>query len=340
MISLKEIGALCGVSESTVSKALKDHPAVSLQTRDLVKRTAREHHYFPNANVQGIQSGRSQCIGVALNNFGDAYSGRILSAAQEVLHDSGYDLIVIPWDLMAGRHEGIFDRFSCRRTDGVLLFPTGEIPDEQTRAQLKSLNGPVVQIDQSWEGESFGYVGSDNHGGGREAIRVLLERGCKRIGIVGLSGISSGAERLEGALAQLQNAGRAPEPGMILELSSDRENDEASYRILCRMLAGKQRPDGLFCFNDRIAGLAVKAAANSGLNVPQQLQIIGFGDLPLGFVCNPSLATFDQQPERIGMLAGRMLRDCIAKKDGARLHRVEVPVNLILRDSIRQPERR
>jgi len=338
MISLKEIGSLCGVSESTVSKALKDHPAVSLATRQKVQAMAREHHYVPNAHVQGIQSGRSQCIGVAINDFGDPYSGRILCAAQEVLHEKGYDLIIIPWDLMVGKNEGLFDRFACRRTDGVLLFPTAEIPDAKTIAQLKSLDGPVVQVDQCWQGEQFGYVGSANDEGGAEAVDALVARGCRRIGIVGYSRISSGTERMQGALAALEKHGLAPDKSLLLDLSSEKETDEDSRRLLAEYFRQENRPDGVFCFNDRVAALAQKEAHEAGLRIPDDLQLIGFGNLPVGMLTSPTLTTFDQQPELVGRKAGEMLLQYIEGKNGRNLagKRVVVPVRMVPRDSIRR----
>ncbi len=333
MISLKEIGALCGVSESTVSKALKDHPAVSAATKEKVKAVARKHHYQPNANVQGIQSGRSQCIGVAINNFGDPYSGAILSAAQEILHDSGYDLIVIPWDLMVGRNEGIFDRFACRRADGVLLFPTSKVPDAKTISQLKGLDSPVIQIDQSWDGEEFGYVGSDNHSGGRDAIRLLLRGGCSQIGIIGYPGVSSGTERLAGALNELANRKVEINPKHILELSSEKEDDEESCRLLGEYFSSCDKPDGIFCFNDRIGVLAIKVAKKHGLSIPDELQVVGFGNLPVSFLNAPSLTTFEQQPHLIGKTAGQMLLDCINQKNNVSGKRVEIAVKAVRRES-------
>ncbi len=342
MISLKEIGRLCGVSESTVSKALKDHPAVSQKTRQHVQEVARKHHYVPNAHVQGIQSGRSQCIGVAVNDFGDPYSGRILCAAQEVLHEKGFDLIIIPWDLMVGKNEGLFDRFACRRTDGVLLFPTAEIPDTKTIAQLKSLDGPVVQIDQCWQNERFGYVGSANEDGGSQAIEALAKRGCRRIGMIGYGRISSGRERLQGALNALQKNGLFMDQSLFLDLGSDKEDDQKSRSLLSKYFKQKKQPDGIFCFNDRIAALAIKEAKAAGLTIPDDLQVIGFGNLPVGRLISPALTTFDQQPELIGRKAAELLLnhiDATARKADAGV-RIVVPVKLVEQGSTCNPGRR
>lgn len=334
MISLKEIGAICGVSESTVSKALKDHPAVSAKTRQKVQAVAREHHYMPNANVQGIQSGRSYCIGVALNDFGDPYTGRILGAAQEVLHNEGYDLIVIPWDLMAGRNEGLFDRFACRRTDGVLLFPTAKIPEGKTIAQLKSLGGVVVQIDQIWDGEGFCYVGSDNFGGGKAAVEALSGCGCRRIGVIGYGCISSGSERQAGALAALEDMGFPLHESLFLDLASEKEGDEQSFLQICEYLSQDERPDGVFCFNDRIGALTVKAAHVLGLEVPDDIQVVGFGNLPVSSLMQPSLATFEQYPDRIGRRAAQMLLGRIGGDLTAEPLSSTIGVDIIMRGSV------
>lgn len=313
MISLKEIGRLCGVSESTVSKALKDHPAVSAATRRRVQEVAREHHYLPNAHVQGIQSGQSRCIGVALNDFGDPYSGAIMRGAQRVLHERGYDVLVIPWDLMVDRHEGVFDRFASRRVDGVLLFPPAQPPTPEMLGQLNAMGAAVVLIDQTWEGCRYDYVGSDNVGGGRAAARLLLDHGCRRIGLLGMTGVSSGRERVQGVLDELSATGNKKRLVTRVDLVSTDPDDARNRRDIESVFGRNETPDGLICFNDWVAMLALNIAQERGLAVPQELEIVGFGNLPESRLTRPALTTFDQQPEWIGQLAAQRLIDRIRK---------------------------
>jgi LacI family transcriptional regulator len=335
MISLKEIGKLCGVSESTVSKALKDHPAVSVQTRQRVQQTARQHHYRPNAQVQSIQSGRSRLIGVAINDFGDPYSSTILRTAQANLHAHGYDMLVIPWDLMADRHENIFDRFACRRTDGLLLFPPAQKPDSNLLSQLKSMGDAIVLIDQFWDDLDCHYVGSDNLQGATQAVQCLLERGADKIAMVTFSDISSGMERMLGAQAALKCAGINANSHHFLELSS-RSTDALIYeQIRNQFFAGNRHPDGLICFRDHVAMIALNVILDAGLSVPEDVQVMGFGNIPASSLCRPALSTMEQHPQVMGSHAAKLLLASIEKKARSKPQKITVPMDLIERQSTR-----
>ena len=98
MISLKEIGRICGLSESTVSKALKGNPAIRRATVERVTEVARKYGYQPNAAVQCMQTGQSRSIGIAYNNFCCQFAGQVMEGIQQVLHENNYDSFVIQWD--------------------------------------------------------------------------------------------------------------------------------------------------------------------------------------------------------------------------------------------------
>ena len=98
MISMKEIGRICGVAESTVSKALRGHAGIKLATRERIQEVARQYGYQPNAMVECMQTGKSRSIGIACNNFQCQFSGAIMDGIHQALHEYGYDSYVISWD--------------------------------------------------------------------------------------------------------------------------------------------------------------------------------------------------------------------------------------------------
>lgn len=112
MISLKEIGRICGLSESTVSKALKGNPAIRRSTVLRVTEVARKYGYQPNAAVQCMQTGQSRSIGIAYNNFCCQFAGQVMEGIQQVLHENNYDSFVIQWDKLVKDKIGLLGRFA------------------------------------------------------------------------------------------------------------------------------------------------------------------------------------------------------------------------------------
>ena len=123
MISMKEIGKICGVTESTVSKALRGHAGIKQATRERVAEVARKYGYQPNAMVECMQTGKSRSIGIACNNFQCMFTGAVMDGIHKTLHDYGYDSYVICWDRLVKDDIDLLSRFVRRRVDGLLLLP-------------------------------------------------------------------------------------------------------------------------------------------------------------------------------------------------------------------------
>lgn len=333
MISLKEIGRICGVAESTVSKALKDHPQIKEETRSRVQEVARKYNYQPNALVKSLQSGRSHTVGIAYNNFRDAFAGSIMNGIMERMDDAGYETLIIRWDMIVAKGAQLLTRFSQRRVDGLMLFPSTRIPTPEYLKELRAFQKPVVLIDQTWPGNEFSYVGSDNAGGAAMATRRLVESGLTKIGFIRNTAVSTGVERWDGFLTEM----RRHSLPVVEELCPDiAGTPDYGLETVRRTLSAHRRPEGFVCFNDYCALSVFKAAMELGIRVPEDLSIVGFGDLsatmpaPLG----PGLTTMDQQPDEIGRRAASMLLSHI---EGKELRRQEsrVPMRLVERGTVR-----
>ncbi len=330
MISLKEIGRICGVAESTVSKALKDHPGIKLATRKRIQEVAMAHNYQPNAMVQCIQTGKSKSIGIAYNCFKDSFAGAILDGIYKALYHHGYDSLVIPWDMMVQDNASIFTRFSRRRVDGMLMFPMARKPNMKYIEQLRSFHNPIVLIDQTWPDNAFDYVGSDNYGGAFEATNHLINLGYKEIGILAYCKVSSGKERYDGYAAAMAANGLQLKDCHIMEIE---DVTCSNYLQVKKFLEQAKRPEALLCFNDHFALDAIAAANDLGISVPEQLAVIGFGNLPFTETTRPSISTVAQHPETIGRKAVQLLLERL-KGRTSEVRSEVIPSELILRDSV------
>lgn len=331
MISMKEIGKICGISESTVSKALSGYAGIKLETRDRVREVARKYGYQPNAMVKCLQTGFSQSVGIACNHFQDLFSGAIMDGVQEVLHEVHYDSYVISWDKLVRSGENLLSRFSRRRVDGLLLLPTEQAPSALYTTQLYSFPNPVVLVDQFWGSREFDYVGSNNRDAMRELVESLIGQGYRRIGAVMYSRVSSGEERRAGFLDAMIAHNLPVNSTSLCEMNSCDGNVRCDE--IYRMLASEERPEVIVCFNDNLAIEVMNAARDIGLRVPDDLAVTGFGNLPFGNMVRPRLTTVDQQAEEIGRKAARLLLDRIRGRGDIARQEILVPAKMISRQS-------
>ncbi len=333
MISMKEIGRICGIAESTVSKALNGRPGIKAETRNRVIEVAAKYGYQPNAMVECMQTGRSRSIGIACNNFQDPFTGLALDGVHETLHQFGYDSYVIRWDKLVEDHAELLSRFARRRVDGLLLFPTARPPEQSHIAQLHAFHNPVVLIDQLWRGGEFDYVGSDNRGGMAALVELLISQGFRKIGAVTYPGVSSGEERKQGFLDTMFKYNLPVDARSLLEIRDARE----AYVEIRKLLAGDARPEALLCFNDFFATDALNAALDLGLRVPEDLAVTGFGNLPFAEKLRPHLTSVDQRIFELGERAARLLLDRIDGRETGPRRRIILPATPVIRDSSRLP---
>ena len=331
MISMKEIGKICGISESTVSKALSGYAGIKPATRDRVQEVARKYGYQPNAMVKCMQTGVSQSIGIACNHFQDLFSGAIMDGIQEVLHQAHYDSYVISWDKLVDSGENLLTRFTRRRVDGLLLLPMAQVPSASYTTQLYSFPNPVVLVDQFWGSREFDYVGSNNREAMKELVETLILLGYRKIGAVFYSKVSSGEERRAGFLDAMIAHGLPVNADSLCEVEHC-DGDMLSNEVL-RLLKSKDRPEVLVCFNDNLAVNVMNAARDIGLRIPEDLAVTGFGNLPFADMMRPRLTTVDQQAEEIGRQAARLLLDRICGRGEIKRREILIPARTILRQS-------
>ena len=333
MISLKDIARICNVSESTVSKALKQRPEIKAATRERIQMVARQNNYQPNAIVESIQTGRSRTIGIAYNNFVDSFAGGIMAGILNHLHAGGYDVMVICWDLIVAEGADVLSRFSRRRVDGLLIFPMARLPSPFYLGELRNFHNPIVVIDQTWPGNEFTFVGSDHRRGAIMATEHLIGRGVTNIGSIYCSYTSSGQERYTGFQETMARHGLPIRETGCLDLKDCFENN---YDRIRAILDRPDRPEGLVCFNDYCAFEAAAVARDLGIAIPEQLSLVGFGNLPLSSLMRPRLTTVAQFPEAIGHQAATLLMQAIGHKgQTAPPQESRTAVELIVRDSVR-----
>jgi LacI family transcriptional regulator len=192
---------------------------------------------------------------------------------------------------------------------------------------------PYVLIDRVIPGVNASYVGVKDDDLGALATEHLLAQGCRRIAHLRGPAVSTGRGRLQGYRRALERAGVKIRPEYIVEGDF---GDTGGYRAMLRLLQLSPVPDGVFCYNDPVAAGAIKAVLEAGLRVPDQIAIIGAGNVHYSDLLRVPLSTVDQSSSVIGERAAELLSEAMNARKRSEPRRVFIPPRLVVRDSSRR----
>ncbi len=306
-----DIAYLAGVSQPTVSRALRGDKSVSAATRERIRKIAEELNYTVDRNASSLRSHRSNTI--ALLFFEDPTSDdsminpfflAMLGSITRACVTGGLDLLISFQNL----HDNWPAQYRDGRADGLILLGYGDYLVYRDRLRELDRQGTHYVCWGSIDDEQRGpTIGSDNIGAGRQAGAHLIELGRQRIAFLGNVGEGSPefAERYRGLCEALGEAGLPVEPALRQDAAI---TEEAGYRAAMRLIDAGARFDGIFAASDLIAIGAMRALEQAGLSVPADVAVIGFDDIPAASLASPPLTTIMQDMKGAGeRLVGTLL---------------------------------
>ncbi len=330
----RDIADLAGVSQATVSRALRNSPLVREETRNRIHKIARELNYFVNRNAAGLRTHQSNTLALLLFEDTDGTDTTMnlffLSMLDNITRSAaklGYDVLVSLQQISDDWH---IQYQASHRADGLILLGYGDYAEYREKlAALAAANtrfviwGPLV-MDQP--GCSFG---CDNENGGYQATRHLIDLGRKRIAYIGRMARRSPehAARYAGYVRALREAGEAP----IDKLRVPADNSESlGYEAVQRLLERGESFDAVFAVTDLIAIGAMRALQEAGLRVPHDVSVVGFDDMPLAAYVTPALTTV-QQNAQIG--GARLVEGIVNLIEGKTVQSGLLAPRLVVRES-------
>ncbi|MEV6740365.1 LacI family DNA-binding transcriptional regulator [Streptomyces sp. NPDC051104] len=289
-IGIKDVAAAAGVSVTTVSHILNEVEGkrINPETRQRVIETAHRLGYAPNGLARGLRLKRSNTVGFVSDQIATTpHAGRIILGAQDAVAEHGLLLLMLNTGGDPELERKEIDLLLQRQVDGVLYASmyhrVVEVPE-----RLRTV--PTVLLDARSDDLSMPSVVPDEVQGGYTAVRELVRHGHRRIGFAtNVDDIPATHGRLEGYRRALTEAGFAHDPRLVVAETSDATG---GYRAALALLRATPRPTALFCFADRMAMGAYRAAAELELSIPADLSVIGFDDQEL--ICDglfPGLTT-------------------------------------------------
>jgi LacI family transcriptional regulator len=329
---MKDIARDLGVSVITISKVLRNHPDVGDETRERVLARVKELDYRPNLAARSLVTGRTYLVGLVVPDLLHPFFAEIAKSLSETLRGSGYYLIVSSSEEDPDIEEQEINQLLARRLDTLIIASCRSTVDLFFR--IENQKTPYVLIDRSLPGLTANFIGVDDEAVGRIATRHLIEIGCKRIAHIRGPETSTGIRRVDGYKQALAEAGqRVVDDYIITEFKGDIETKQRGAEAMRQLLSLKPRPDGLFCFNDPLAMGAINYAVDHGVRIPEDIAVIGCGNLHYDDSLRVPLSSIDQHSRRIGEEAARIALGILNSKIPPKPQTVVLQPELVVRRS-------
>lgn len=331
MTTLSDIAKDLKVSVVTVSKALRHQGRISARTRNRVLQRAKELDYRPNWVARSLVTRRTYTIGLLLPDFTHPFFAEIAKAIAETVRPRGYHVIISYFEEDEKLERSEADSLMARRVDGLILASSQSPERLELFRQLRSRKLPFVLIDRPIDSVRANFVGVDNDAIGNLATTHLIAQGCRRIAHLRGPEIGLATKRLNGYRAALKKHRLSAPANYIVEAGFQ---DHTGYQAMKQLLmAGKTIPDGVFCYNDPVAIGAMKAILEAGLIVPQDIAVVGAGNVHYSDALAVPLTTIDQKTRQIGALSAELLLEQIESKRALRPRNILLVPELVARKS-------
>lgn len=311
-ITLKEIAKDLGVSVVTVSKVLRNHEDISKKTRERVLKRTKELGYRPNLTARSLVTGRSSLVGLLVPDLIHPFFAEVARSLAATLRKQDLYLLICSSEGDSELERNQVEHLLSRRLDAIVIAPVGA--DEELLEAVVDSRTPLILIDRKVDIPHSHFVGSNDVVVGSLATEHLIAMGCKRIGHLRGPDNSVGLKRLEGYKRALSKAGLPFRPELVTPISGGDVQSKVQGADYTRALfAARGRPDGLFCFSDPMAIGAMLSASEAGLRVPQDVAIIGCGNLHYDDVLRIPLSSIDQKSERVGERAAQIILEQVVR---------------------------
>lgn len=328
---MKDIALDLGLSVVTVSKVFRGHRDISEQTRRKVLDRMAELNYRPNLAARSLATGRSFTMGFIAPDLVHPFFAEVAKHLAGVLRDKGYHLLMSSAQEDARMEQEEIDLLLARRVD-VMIVASSQ-PDARGLRRLAEQKAPLILIDRRFADFPAHFVGVDDKLTGSIATGHLMDQGCGMPAYIGSPYASTSLDRLAGFQEVLARAGLMFRPEYVATRAhGDDAGDETGYAAMKRILALRPRPDGVFCHNDPTAMGAMKAILEAGLRIPEDIAVVGCGNVRYSDFLRVPLTSVDQDCAGLGEGAARLALQLL-KKPSTRPRTLLLQPKLIVRES-------
>lgn len=332
MTTIREVAERAEVSIATVSRVVNKVGFVSPDLERRVLEAMRHLNYHPSAPARSLRRQETRTIGVLIPQLDHPFFSALAYAIEKTLFADDYRMLLCSAQEDEVKELAYAEILLRQRVDGLVIVPTGHDTDWLTLFERQQT--PVILLDRDIESLRASRVLVNNHQGGYDGMRHLLDLGHRRIAVIGAPEYSPSMQaRMTGAKRALQDYG-VTVPGDWLMIGN-RSQYDIGVETAQHLLQQPERPTAIFALTDVTAVGVMHVAAETGLKVPQQLSVIGFDDIPLANFMIPSLTTVAQPIQAMGERAAKLVLRHIEEPDRP-VETVVLDTHLVVRHSTHQ----
>lgn len=331
-ISIKEIAKYANVSVATVSRVINNNGRFSEETRKKVQDVIDRYGYTTNMAAKSLRMSKSKTVGVIVPNINNEWFSHLVLEIEKYFFEKNYSVFICNTSQNEEKEIAYLKSLDSKLVDGIMCISgSEEIP-----THVMTRNIPIVCIDRKPKNHNnIYYVESNHYSGGYLATEELIKKGCQRIAIISRNKtLSVNKQRMEGYKQALKDYGLIAYPELQILLDPSSANYEGARHAMNQLIQSHIPFDGVFATNDWRAYGVMVALTENHIQVPQDVKVVGFDDIPISYACNPSLSTIHQNTKMIAQKASGLL---LALMKDQQTHietkRYILPVELVRRDS-------
>jgi LacI family transcriptional regulator len=322
------------VTRITVSKALRDHPDISPEMKKKVRKAADDLGYTPNLIARNLTSKRTNTLGLVVPDLENSFFAFAADSIIDAAAERNYNVFVTVSRESEKNETMNIERLVGMRVDGLIVCVSQNTIERSTFDHIRNLEIPLVFFDRQVEGLDFSSVTFDDRTGALAAMNAIIEEGYTRIAhIAGYTTSSIGRNRSLGYTRGLQINGIDVDPGWIIEGGFEVKDGYEAFLKLYRL---GNLPEVILAVNDRAALGIYRAAAELGINIPNDIGVAAFGFNEIAQTFSPSLAVINQDPRRIGKAAADLLMATIDTEERARTQHIMIVEEFQWNQSLRR----
>lgn len=331
-VTIYDIAAQLNISTATVSRALRDDPAVNSKTKKKVVDLAEQYGYQTNHFARSLRKRQTNTIGVIIPRLNSYFMATVIAGIEQIANAAGYNLIISQSSESLEREDSILRTMFNNRVDGLLVslsYHTNSLNHFEKFAQK---NIPVIFFDRTYPTGNFTGISINNRQAGYDATKHLLENGCRRIVHITVSSTQSiYQDRYLGYAQALAEYGIPLDADLVYFGDLSLESGEAAAQYIRSL---PQRPDGIFVANDNCAAGCLISLKKQGIQIAQEIAVVGFNDDPICRIVEPNLTSIHYPGHEMGELAARSLINHLNGNANIMLtQHIQLRSDLIVRDS-------
>ncbi|EOZ98658.1 LacI family transcriptional regulator [Indibacter alkaliphilus LW1] len=333
-ITIYDIAKDLGVSPTTVSRALNDHPAVNEKTKKKIYKAAMDMGYQSNVFASNLRSKKTNNIGVIVPRLNSSFQSSVIAGMEKVANEAGYNLIIS--QSMESEAKEIANTLTMfnSRVDGLIVSLASNSDNLAHFKPFIKKNIPLIFYDRVGSLEEILGVTIDNLNAAYQATKHLIDQGCKRIvHVLGNIKVNVYSERLKGYKYALLDHEIPYDDKLIIHADL---NEEAGYDIVQKVKNLDKPIDGLFVSNDACAASCIRQLKLEGFKVPQDIAVVGFNNDVISRLVEPNITTINYPGYEMGEIAMKNLINHLDDKSESMLkttNKITLRSELIIRES-------